>query len=262
MLESDREAHALEAFLVAREGMGFPEEGTVWIQRAVDGAYFSRLKRRFKPWVFQTDRRWAAPFIEQGLDPLAEPGEECDVAVIFATKHREEVLFHLARAAAGLKAGGHLVLTAANDLGAGSLEKRVRELFGTCDAFSKNKCRVLHAVKQGHALDHELLARWRAGGEMRRMAAEGLLGAPGMFSWKRPDEGSRLLAGFIPGGLKAMGRIWALEMVIWREAFWSGIPRSGRSRFLTLKKRRWMRLKATLKPINPRTFVWVFTGQM
>jgi 16S rRNA (guanine1207-N2)-methyltransferase len=205
MLESDREAHALEAFLVAREGMGFPEEGTVWIQRAVDGAYFSRLKRRFKPWVFQTDHRWAAPFIEQGLDPLAEPGEECDVAVIFATKHREEVLFHLARAAAGLKAGGHLVLTAANDLGAGSLEKRVRELFGTCDAFSKHKCRVLHAVKQGHALDHELLARWRAGGEMRRMAAEGLLGAPGMFSWKRPDEGSRLLAGFIPRGLEGHG---------------------------------------------------------
>lgn len=205
MLESDREAHALEAFLAAREGVDFPNEGAVWIQRAVDGAYFSRLSARLKPWIHQGDRRLAAPFIEQGLDPLIVPIEAFEVAIVFATKHREEVLYHLARAAEGLKEGGHLVLTAANDLGAGSLEKRVRELFGACDAFSKHKCRVLHAVKRKDALDQDLLARWHAGGEMRRVAPDGLLGAPGIFSWKQPDAGSRLLAGFIPQGLEGHG---------------------------------------------------------
>ena len=205
MLESDREAHALEAFLVAREGINFPKAGTVWIQRAVDGPYFSRLKSRFKPLIHQGDRRLAAPFIEQGLDPLTVPIEPLELAIVFATKHREEVLYHLARAAKGLMEGGHLVLTAANDLGAGSLEKRVRELFGACDAFSKHKCRVLHVVKQREALDQALLERWLSGGELRPIAPEGLLSAPGIFSWKRPDEGSQLLAGFIPMGLEGQG---------------------------------------------------------
>lgn len=205
MFESDREAHALEAFLVARGEIGFPQEGTVWIQRAVDGPYFSRLKTRLTPRVHQTDRRLAAPFIEQGLDPLAHPDQSCGMAVVFATKHREEVLFHLARAAERLEEGGHLVVAAANDLGAGSLEKRVRELFGACDAFSKHKCRVLHAIKHGDTLDEDLLAGWRSGGEMRQLVPGGLWGAPGMFSWKRPDEGSRLLAGFIPQGLEGRG---------------------------------------------------------
>lgn len=205
MFESDREAHALEAFLVAREGISWPHEGTVWIQRAVDGPYFSRLKARLTPWVHQTDRRLAAPFIEQGLDSLAQPDQPCEMAIVFATKHREEVLYHLARAAERLHEGGHLVVAAANDLGAGSLEKRVRELFGVCDAFSKHKCRVLHAIKRMEKLDPDLLARWRSGGEMRQGVPGGLWGAPGMFSWKRPDDGSRLLAGFIPQGLKGRG---------------------------------------------------------
>lgn len=205
MFESDREAHALEAFLVFREGIDFPKKGAVWIQRAVDGPYFSRLKTRLDPCIHQGDRRLASPFIAQGLDPLVVPADPCEVAIVFATKHREEVLYHIARAAEALKEGGHLVVTAANDLGAGSLEKRVRELFGACDAFSKHKCRVLHTVKQKDRLDVALLDRWRSGGEMRRVPPEGLLGAPGIFSWKRPDEGSRLLAGFIPQGLEGHG---------------------------------------------------------
>lgn len=205
MLESDREARALEAFLIAREGIGFPSEGTVWIQRAVEGPYFSKLTARYTSLVYQSDRRLAAPFIEQGLDPLAEPNQPCKIAIVFATKHREEVLFHLARASEWLEEGGHVVVAAANDLGAGSLEKRVRELFGACDAFSKHKCRVLHAIKRADTLDQDLLARWRSGGDMQQRVAEGLWGAPGMFSWKRPDEGSRLLAGFISQGLEGRG---------------------------------------------------------
>ena len=205
MFESDREAQALEAFLMAREGIRFPSEGTVWIQRAVDGPYFSRLKTRFTPLIQQSDRRLAAPFIEQGLDPGIKPDHPINLAIVFATKHREEVLYHLALAAEWLAEGGHLVVAAANDLGAGSLEKRVRELFGSCDAFSKHKCRVLQAIKRSDALDQALLARWRSGGEMRKVDPEGLWGAPGIFSWKRPDEGSRLLAGFIPQGLEGRG---------------------------------------------------------
>ena len=205
MLESDREAHALEAFLVARDGIGFSQGGAAWIQRAVDGPYILRLQARFSLLIYQSDRRLAAPFIEQGLDPLAQPAEACQLAIVFATKHREEVLYHLARAIERLEEGGHLVVAAANDLGAGSLEKRVRELLGACEAFSKHKCRVLHAVKRGADLDQELLLRWRSGGEMRKIPPEGLLGAPGMFSWKRADEGSRLLAGFIPDGVEGRG---------------------------------------------------------
>lgn len=206
MLESEREAEALEAFLHTPRGQEIPKGGMVWILRAIDGAAVRILEGNSASLaILQSDRRLAAPFVQKGLDPLVPPEGPVRVAVVFATKHREEVLLHLALAAERLEEGGLLILTAANDLGAGSLEKRVRELFGQCEPFSKHKCRVLCAVKKTESLDGDRLKAWKVQGEMRQVGAEGLWSCPGIFSWKRPDDGSRFLLDFLPEGLSGRG---------------------------------------------------------
>lgn len=205
MLESEREAEALDAFLESPRGRELPTGGLLWILRAIESRAVRRLEADHPLAIWQTDRRLAAPFIGQGRDPLELPPAPVQVAVVFATKHREEVLFHLAMAAERLEEGGILILTAANDLGAGSLEKRVKELFGSCEPFSKHKCRVLYAVKKVESLDPELQKSWLAQGDLRPTGPEGLWSCPGIFSWKRPDDGSRFLLDFIPDRLSGHG---------------------------------------------------------
>jgi 16S rRNA (guanine1207-N2)-methyltransferase len=205
MLESSREAEALSAFLDTPRGQTLPKGGGLWILRAVEGSYLPRFSGESTVVIRQTDRRLASPFLERGLDPLASPTAPVHLAIVFGTKHREEVLFHLALVAERLEEGGSLVVTVANDLGAGSMEKRIRELLGNVEPFSKHKCRVLHAVKREDAMDLALLGQWKAQGELRELDSEGFWSCPGIFSWRRPDDGSRLLAGFIPSGLKGKG---------------------------------------------------------
>jgi 16S rRNA (guanine1207-N2)-methyltransferase len=125
--------------------------------------------------------------------------------VVFATKHKEEVLFHLALGAASLVEGGRLILVAANTLGASSLERRCVELMGPVEHTSKHKCRVIRAVKSAATLDEARLRAWREAGVMRRVAETGLVACPGLFSWKSLDTGSRLLADRLPANLAGRG---------------------------------------------------------
>ena len=153
----------------------------------------------------QSHKPTAEALQQSGWQVLDAPRETCRLAIVFATKHKEEILHHLALAAEALEEGGSLILVAANTLGAPSLERRLGELTGRTETFSKHKCRVVRAFKADAQLNPALLADWKRGGELRRLPATGCYSCPGLFSWKSLDLGSRLLAARLPADLSGCG---------------------------------------------------------
>lgn len=178
--------------------------GPVLVFRALPGPYLDKLRGRTLRGL-QTYKPLADQLARLGFDPLAEPEPPLGLAVVFATKHKDEVLYHMALAADLLDEGGSLIVAAANDLGAGSLEKRCAELFGGIETYSKHKCRVFRARKDSARLNRALLESWRRAGELQLMPGTGLYSQPGLFSWKTIDPGSRLLAGQLPDDLAGRG---------------------------------------------------------
>ncbi len=125
--------------------------------------------------------------------------------ILLAGKHRDENLFHLAKAASLLADGGPMVCVAANETGAATLEKKFAELFGGVFSFSKRKCRVFWATK-GARQNPDLLRSWLAKGELQPIEdSDGLFGLPGVFSGARVDPGSALLAASLPRRLEGVG---------------------------------------------------------
>ena len=205
MNEQPSQAAALQAFLEQNPAILEDAAGPVTIHRAIPGAYLDRLKARSRLFCQQTDKPIADELLRQGHEVNLLPAGPCRLAVVLATKHREEVLYHLALACESLTEGGRLLLSAANTLGAGSLERRCAELMGPVESFSKHKCRVIQAVKHGAALNASLLQTWKTGGELRLNPETGLFTRPGLFSWKQPDAGSVWLAEFLPADLAGRG---------------------------------------------------------
>ncbi len=205
MNEQESQAAALAIYL-EREAHALPKkpEGAV-IYRAVPGAYLRRLGEVADVCCIQSDRPLADELARLGYMEEASPVRSAHLAIVFATKHREEVLYHLALAADTLEEGGSLIVTAANTLGASSLERRMAELMGGVESFCKHKCRVLRSSKRTATLNAELLNAWKQAGELRRMDATGYYSCPGLFSWKSFDSGSRLLAASLPAGLHGRG---------------------------------------------------------
>lgn len=200
----DPRALALHSYF-ERQPDTVPASGVATIYRAIDGDYLDDLNgldircvQTFKPDADALLRR-NRQLVE--MDALA-PAELC---IVFGGKHREECLHHLADAARHLKPGGRLIGVAANDLGAPSLEKRCVELMGEVASFSKHKCRVFTAIRDDQRLDTTRLRQWLAGGGHRPVEGSGLVAAPGMFSWKAIDIGSRLLADNLPPDLAGRG---------------------------------------------------------
>jgi 16S rRNA (guanine1207-N2)-methyltransferase len=199
----DPQAAALDSYL-SRHPEVLAGTGPVLILRALPGPYLDRLQGRTVR-CQQTYKPQAEALARLGFDPLAEPEPGAGLALVFATKHKEEVLYHFARAAEALDEGGSLVVSAANDLGAASLEKRCAELFGGVETYSKHKCRVFRARKVAARLNRELLDAWLKAGQLRLIPGTGLYSRPGLFSWKTIDPGSRLLAGQLPDDLAGRG---------------------------------------------------------
>lgn len=203
MTTLDPQAAALDSYL-DRHPDAAAGAGSIAIYRALPGPYLDRLKPR-PVHCRQTYKPLADELSRLGLDPLAEFEPPANLAVVFATKHKEEVLHHVALAAEALEEGGSLIVSAANDLGAGSLEKRCAELFGGVETYSKHKCRVFRARKDAARLSRTLLENWRRAGGLRAMPETGLYSQPGLFSWRGIDLGSRLLAGCLPDDLAGRG---------------------------------------------------------
>lgn len=195
------QASALDKFL---DQHPIENEDEVLIFRAAPGDYLRRLRGRT---VFcqQTFKPEADALVGLGAEVITETNTRCGLAIVFATKHKEETFYHMAQAVSRLHEGGRLVVTAANDLGASSLEKRCAELVGGVQSFCKHKCRVFCGKKQSARLDRALMAFWLQAGEIQLIPGTDLLSGPGVFSWNRIDPGSRLLAECLPGDLAGCG---------------------------------------------------------
>lgn len=196
------EADALEHSLAARP-LPLSPTAAVSVYRALPGIYLGRFQSQGCT-CSQTAKPNADVLRQRGYDPLAEPGPS-ELAIVFATKHKEEVLLHIARAAAGLAEGGWLLVSVANELGAASLERRCAAVFGAVESHSKHKCRVFRLRKDSARLDRAELERWRRQGDWQWLAETGLYSRAGLFSWKTIDRGSRLLADWLPLDLHGQG---------------------------------------------------------
>lgn len=119
--------------------------------------------------------------------------EVYDGCILVATKHKEENLFFLAKAALELPENSLCIVTAANELGAASLEKEGGRLFGNKESYSKRKSRVVRFRKTVASLDRTRLEKWLKWGEHHPIEKSDLVARPGMFSWKKLDKGSQLL---------------------------------------------------------------------
>lgn len=203
MLAIDSESKALESYFVKYpEVLSSSFATRIW--RALPGGYLERF-RAGSTTCWQTSKPVADELARLGFEALDDTEKPLSLAVVFATKHKEEVLYHLALAASLLEEGGSVVVVAANDLGAASLERRCRELMGNIESYSKHKCRVFRSRKNGGAINELLLHDWLEAGRLRWVATSGLYSQPGLFSWKSVDEGSRLLAETLPVSLFGRG---------------------------------------------------------
>lgn len=205
MNEQESQSAALDVFLEREARELIPAGGVVAVYRAVPGNYLALVRQTAKVNVIQTDKPLADELSRLGYLQDESTMTGVRLAIVFATKHREEALYHLALAAENLEEGGTLIVTAANNLGAPSLERRTAELMGGVESFCKHKCRVFQAVKRSERVNPELLQSWKQAGELRRIEATGYYSRPGLFSWKSIDLGSRLLAESLPDDLQGCG---------------------------------------------------------
>ncbi|MGI9211377.1 MAG: hypothetical protein ACR2HF_02795, partial [Methylococcaceae bacterium] len=124
----DPRATALDKLLTAHPEL-LQGASLVAIFRALHGAYLAHLKSCVLS-IQQTFKPDAEPWLQGGYALNDSIATQTDVAIVFATKHREETLAQMAVAVQQLKEGGYLIVTAANELGAPSLERRGGELLG------------------------------------------------------------------------------------------------------------------------------------
>ena len=96
-----------------------------------------------------------------------------------------------------LAPGGQLVSAGANDDGAASLEKHVGKAFGLVDHASKFHCRVFWLDKGERAPPDY----WRGLAGLQPVGAGPWLSQPGVFCWDRVDDGSALLARYLPADI-------------------------------------------------------------
>ena len=124
-------------------------------------------------------------------------GGAYELGLVLLTTHKEENFANSARAWALLAPGGQLVSAGANDDGAASLEKHVGKAFGLVDHASKFHCRVFWLDKGERAPPDY----WRGLAGLQPVGAGPWLSQPGVFCWDRVDDGSALLARYLPADI-------------------------------------------------------------
>ena len=131
-----------------------------------------------------------------GDDELAAGSQS--LVLLLAPRARAWSRALLARAASLCAADGQVVVCAANDEGAKSLEADFMRLFGSGSVLSKHKCRVVWASP--NAIDRALAGEWLQAGEPRQRG-DGLWTQAGVFSADGVDPASTLLMQHLPAGL-------------------------------------------------------------
>lgn len=154
---------------------------------------------------------------EQDLKPVADAlmaagwttGHADDDArfatiLLLPPRQRDHARAMLARALALLDASGTLVVAAANNDGARSLEADLARITGAVPrTLSKHKSRVFwYAGQAGAARDATLIAQWRGLEAITPIENGRYLSRRGLFAWDRVDAGSALLARSLPVDLQ------------------------------------------------------------
>ena len=116
---------------------------------------------------------------------------------LLLTKHKEENFANIARGWSLLAEGGVLVCAGSNDDGAASLEKQVAKVFGLEGQLSKFHSRVFW-LRRGEARPPDY---WRGLAGLQPVGQGPWLSQPGIFSWDHVDDGSALLARYLPDDL-------------------------------------------------------------
>ena len=139
----------------------------------------------------------------QGFTVRQNPGRQYDVIFYLATRQKEENLYNIARAFSLLTKQGKLICSLENNLGAASLEKKLKELSGPVESFSKNRCRVFYCTKNKRArINENLRIEYLNLGFPKTVEKTNFQSKPGVFSWKKIDQGSELLSESLKSSIK------------------------------------------------------------
>ncbi|MBS0520164.1 MAG: class I SAM-dependent methyltransferase [Proteobacteria bacterium] len=147
-------------------------------------------EQSFRPEFLRLQRAGAA--VVPRLD-----GSGYALGLVLLTKHKEENFANIARGWSLLEPGAGLVCAGANDDGAASLEKQAGKIFGLADTLSKFHCRVFRFART----DRTPPDYWQALTRLQPAGDGSWLSQPGIFSWDRVDDGSALLARYLPDDL-------------------------------------------------------------
>lgn len=148
--------------------------------------------------VWQVWNPLAAPL---SASPDLPDGPYAHVLVLLP-KQVDEAKYWIALALDRLHTGGTLLAAAANDAGGNRIEKWFAEAGLTPQSHSKNKARAVWAQKPSTL--SPILQDWMNAGYVQDIEfgdALSLKSQPGVFSWDRLDEGSRLLTAHLPANI-------------------------------------------------------------
>lgn len=119
------------------------------------------------------------------------------LGLVLLTKHKEENFANIARGWALLASGGRLVCAGANDDGAASLERQTGKALGLVDSLSKFHSRVFW-IERGERGPPDY---WQSLARLQPVGDGSFVSQPGIFSWDHVDDGSALLARYLPADL-------------------------------------------------------------
>lgn len=154
----------------------------------------------------QTNRMLADALESEGFQASTDVSGRFDLCLVEATKHKDENLFHVAWAWSLLRPGGHLVVSAANNLGGESLAKRITQAgLPIRSTHSYAKCRVLWLQRDLTSGEIEAPPDWLDLGSYRTVPGTQLVTRAGAFSAGGIDPGTQLLIESLATPLRGSG---------------------------------------------------------
>ncbi len=140
----------------------------------------------------------------QGLSLPQTATPPYQTALVIISKDKTAAQYELARAFEALDKGGLLIASAANDANGNRIESWFKDMGLKAYSQSKNKCRVVWAIKDDQAITpFEWLLR--GGMQQVEIGDQPYWTLPGLFGWDKIDIGSALLAQHLPQGLSGNG---------------------------------------------------------
>ncbi|HTO82276.1 MAG TPA: class I SAM-dependent methyltransferase [Methylomirabilota bacterium] len=192
---------ALKSLLIPFERgiLSLPEGATAFLIRAE-----AAPELRDRVWRLTCEQTYKPAYdrlTELGLATTRHLEGEFAVGLCLLTKDKAENLVNLARAWSLVRPGGLLVFAGRNDVGAASIQRQAKPVVGEIGHLSKNHCRVWWS-RRGDGPMPQQLSDWLAAGAERVVDGTVYVARPGIFSWRKVDEGSQLLASSLPGDMR------------------------------------------------------------